>query len=136
MQLKNSIYKIIGKEDESGVVDYTIQLIPSCFIYQAHFPGEPITPGVCIVQIGKELVEDLLTEQTSHSQPLEIIKVKNVKFLSIISPNEAKQLVCQIKKMELSEDKTKIEAQVVVLSEHKAMAKISLVILLTIMGEP
>lgn len=127
MQLKNNIYKIIGKEDESGVVDYTIQLIPSCFIYQAHFPGEPITPGVCIVQIGKELVEDLLTEQTSHSQPLEIIKVKNVKFLSIISPNEAKQLVCQIKKMELSEDKTKIEAQVVVLSEHKAMAKISLV---------
>lgn len=127
MQLKNNIYKIIGKEDEGGVVNYTIQLIPSCFIYQAHFPGEPITPGVCIVQIGKELVEDLLTEQTSHSQPLEIIKVKNVKFLSIISPNEAKQLVCQIKKMELSEDKTKIEAQVVVLSEHKAMAKISLV---------
>ena len=127
MQLKNNIYKIIGKEDESGVVDYTIQLIPSCFIYQAHFPGEPITPGVCIVQIGKELVEYLLTEQTSQSQSLEIIKVKNVKFLSIISPNEAKQLVYQIKKMELSEDKTKIEAQVVVLSEHKAMAKISLV---------
>lgn len=127
MQLKNNIYKIIGKEDEGGVVNYTIQLIPSCFIYQAHFPGEPITPGVCIVQIGKELVEYLLTEQTSQSQSLEIIKVKNVKFLSIISPNEAKQLVCQIKKMELSEDKTKIEAQVVVLSEHKAMAKISLV---------
>ena len=127
MQLKNNIYKIIGKEDEGGVVNYTIQLIPSCFIYQAHFPGEPITPGVCIVQIGKELVENLLTEQTSQSQSLEIIKVKNVKFLSIISPNETKQLVYQIKKMELSEDKTKIEAQVVVLSEHKAMAKISLV---------
>lgn len=127
MQLKNNIYKIIGKEDEGGGVNYTIQLIPSCFIYQAHFPGEPITPGVCIVQIGKELVEYLLTEQTSQSQSLEIIKVKNVKFLSIISPNEAKQLVYQIKKMELSEDKTKIEAQVVVLSEHKAMAKISLV---------
>ena len=127
MQLKNSIYKIIGKEDEGDVFNYTIQLIPSCFIYQAHFPGEPITPGVCIVQIGKELIEELLAEQTSKPQTLEIIKVKNVKFLSIISPNEAKQLVCQIKKMELSEDKTKIEAQVVVLSEHKAMAKISLV---------
>lgn len=127
MQLKNNIYKIIGKEDEGDVVNYTIQLIPSCFIYQAHFPGEPITPGVCIVQIGKELVEDLLTEQTSHSQPLEIIKVKNVKFLSVISPNETKQLVYQVKRMDLSEDGTKVEAQVVVLSEHKTMAKISLV---------
>ena len=123
MQLKNNIYKIIGKEDESGVVDYTIQLIPSCFIYQAHFPGEPITPGVCIVQIGKELIEELLAEQTSKPQTLEIIKVKNVKFLSVISPNETKQLVYQVKKMDLSEDKT----QVVVLSEHKTMAKISLV---------
>ena len=112
MQLKNSIYKIIGKEDKGGVVDYTIQLIPSCFIYQAHFPGEPITPGVCIVQIGKELVEELLAEQTSKSQTLEIIKVKNVKFLSVISPNETKQLVYQVKKMDLSEDGTKVEAQV------------------------
>ena len=119
MQLKNNIYKIIGKEDESGVVDYTIQLIPSCFIYQAHFPGEPITPGVCIVQIGKELIEELLAEQTSKSQTLEIIKVKNVKFLSVISPNETKQLVYQVKKMDLSEDGTKVE--------HKTMAKISLV---------
>ena len=127
MQLKNNIYKIIGKEDESGVVDYTIQLIPSCFIYQAHFPGEPITPGVCIVQIGKELIEELLAEQISKSQTLEIIKVKNVKFLSVISPNETKQLVYQVKKMDLSEDGTKVEAQVVVLSEHKTMAKISLV---------
>ena len=112
MQLKNNIYKIIGKEDESGVVDYTIQLIPSC---------------VCIVQIGKELIEELLAEQTSKLQTLEIIKVKNVKFLSVISPNETKQLVYQVKKMDLSEDKTKVEAQVVVLSEHKTMAKISLV---------
>ena len=127
MQLKNNIYKIIGKEDKGGVVDYTIQLIPSCFIYLAHFPGEPITPGVCIVQIGKELIEELLAEQISKSQTLEIIKVKNVKFLSVISPNETKQLVYQVKRMDLSEDGTKVEAQVVVLSEHKTMAKISLV---------
>ena len=127
MQLKNNIYKIIGKEDKGGVVDYTIQLIPSCFIYQAHFPGEPITPGVCIVQIGKELIEELLAEQISKSQTLDIIKLQNVKFLSLISPTETKQLVYQVKRMDLSEDGTKVEAQVVVLSEHKTMAKISLV---------
>ena len=57
MQLKNNIYKIIGKEDKSGVVDYTIQLIPSCFIYQAHFPGEPITPGV-LFRLAKNLLKN------------------------------------------------------------------------------
>ena len=26
-------------------------------IYQAHFPGNPITPGVCLLQIATELLE-------------------------------------------------------------------------------
>lgn len=55
MQLKNNLYKIIRKEGVGPVVNYAIELIPSCVIYAAHFPGEPITPGVCIVQMGKEL---------------------------------------------------------------------------------
>ena len=56
---------IVSKEGVGLMVSYTIKLIPSCVIYQAHFPGEPITPGVCIVQMAKELIEELLTEQTA-----------------------------------------------------------------------
>ena len=43
MQLKNNLYKIIRKEGVGPVVNYAIELIPSCVIYAAHFPGEPIT---------------------------------------------------------------------------------------------
>ena len=38
MQLKNNLYKIIRKEEVDRVVNYTIELIPSCVIYAAHFP--------------------------------------------------------------------------------------------------
>ena len=128
MQLKNNLYKIIRKEGVGSVVNYAIELIPSCAIYAAHFPGEPITPGVCIVQMGKELVEELLSEQRSTPCKLMITKVKNVKFLSIISPNETLQLTYQVKKLITSEDGTSVETQLIVLSEEKPMAKISLVL--------
>ena len=50
-------------------------------IYQAHFPGNPITPGACIIQIAQELYEQLC----GHS--VEILEVKNAKFLKTITPS-------------------------------------------------
>lgn len=128
MELKNNLYKIIRKEGAGPVANYAIELIPSCVIYTAHFPGWPVTPGVCIVQMGKELVEDLLSGQRSAPCRLDISKVKNVKFLSVISPEESLHLTYQVKKLVLSDDGTAVEAQMAVLSAGgKAMAKISLV---------
>jgi FabA-like domain. len=128
MKLKNNLYKIISKEEVNSIFNYTVELNPSCVIYQAHFPGEPITPGVCIVQIGKEVIEDLLLEQSSASRRLEIIKAKNIKFLSIISPNETPILTYQVRKLGFSDDNMTIETQIVVNSDDKSMAKISLVL--------
>ena len=128
MKLKNNLYKIISKEEVNSIFNYTVELNPSCVIYQAHFPGEPITPGVCIVQIGKEVIEDLLLEQSSASRRLEIIKAKNIKFLSIISPNETHILTYQVRKLGFSDDNMTIETQIVVNSDDKSMAKISLVL--------
>ena len=51
-----------------------------------------------------------------------------MKFLSIISPNETLQLTYQVKKLVTSEDGTSVETQLIVLSEEKPMAKISLVL--------
>ena len=127
MKLKNNLYKIISKEEVNSIFNYTVELNPSCVIYQAHFPGEPITPGVCIVQIGKEVIEDLLLEQSSESRRLEIIKAKNMKFLSVISPTETPILTYQIRKLGFSDDNMTIETQIVVNSDDKSMAKISLV---------
>ena len=127
MKLKNNLYKIISKEEVNSIFNYTVELNPSCMIYEAHFPGEPITPGVCIVQIGKEVIEDLLLEQSSASPRLEIIKAKNIKFLSVISPNETPILTYQVRKLVFSDDKMTVETQIVVNSDDKSMAKISLV---------
>lgn len=80
MKFLNNLYHIVSKDVVDASIRYNIHLDASHFIYQAHFPDEPITPGVCIIQIAKELLEEHL------GIGLEIQKVKNVKFLNVISP--------------------------------------------------
>lgn len=82
MILKDSLYTIEGQQSGEGTIVYDIRLQPDHTIYRAHFPGEPITPGVCIIQIAKELLEHHL------QRPLAIKAVKNVKFLALVSPLE------------------------------------------------
>lgn len=98
---------------------FRLRLNPKHFIYQAHFPGEPVTPGVCILQIGKELLAELLQES------LEITHVKNVKFLSVISPLKEKEISYTFKKIETSEDSQEVKAQIIVASDEETKAKIS-----------
>lgn len=128
MQLRNNLYTVAEKEVEGQTGRFIVSLNPSCVIYQAHFPGQPITPGVCIVQMGVELLEELLGEYPRRKVNLEISKVKNVKFLSVISPLETPQVIYLLKKVEMSEDGSEVKAQLEVASNEEVKAKISLVL--------
>ena len=82
MKLKNSLYKIVDKSEQGKGFCYDIVLDSNHTIYQAHFPGEPITPGVCLIQIAQELIDDHLQQKYT------LRGIKNVKFLSVISPRQ------------------------------------------------
>ena len=128
MLLRNNLYTISQKEINGLNGCFTIELNSSHFIYSPHFPEEPITPGVCIVQIGQELLELLLEESCLKKYRLEIKKVKNVKFLSVISPKNNTTIVYTMKKVEMSEDAMEVKAQIDVSFKDEIKAKISLVL--------
>lgn len=128
MLLRNNLYTISQIEINGLNGCFTIELNSSHFIYLAHFPEEPITPGVCIVQIGQELLELLLEESCLKKYRLEIKKVKNVKFLSVISPKNNTTIVYTMKKVEMSEDAMEVKAQIDVSFKDEIKAKISLVL--------
>lgn len=94
MELRNNLYRIKDKQWDGHTGSYLLTLNPESVIYQAHFPGEPITPGVCIVQMGKEILED------ATGMKMEITSVKNVKFLSIISPDDTQEITYLLNKVE------------------------------------
>jgi len=76
-----SLYTINHTEqlDENNF-NVQIELNPSHAIFEGHFPNNPITPGVCMIQIIKEITEDLVQEK------LQLEKVSNVKFVAKINP--------------------------------------------------
>lgn len=82
MKLLDNFFNI---ENISSAGDETccrIRLNPQHVIYGAHFPGNPITPGVCIIQMVSEVLE-LITGSRLHLK-----HITNVKFLRTLSPDK------------------------------------------------
>ena len=107
MTLQDNLFTIVSQhqEDESFVLQ--VRLHPEWPIYKAHFPGHPITPGVCIVQMVQELLQELLHRELSLCQ------AKNIKYLSIVSPEETTELTIIFSKIEEQPDgNLKVQAQV------------------------
>ncbi len=119
MILRNNLYRVVKAEDITGGRLYSLELLPNCPIYAAHFPGLPVTPGVCLLLLGKELLEET-TGKTLH-----LSEVKNAKFLSVVSPIHDRQIECLVGKTALSESGKSIEAQVTLRSAQETKAKMS-----------
>lgn len=78
MKLEHELYTII--ENADNVV--RIRLHAESAIYRAHFPGNPITPGVCQVGIMEELAEGIC------GCGLFLKEVKALKFIDILRPSK------------------------------------------------
>jgi len=59
-------------------------------VFKGHFPGNPVTPGVCMMQIIKELTEQIVDKR------LFMESSSNVKFMAIINPEKTPDLVLEL----------------------------------------
>ena len=91
---------------------------PEHLIYQAHFPGNPITPGACLLQTAGELLQRKLGRQ------LFLKASKNVKYLNVLVPSKGKEV--RFTFSNLVESKTECKAQVVIADEASVYTKMSL----------
>lgn len=49
-------------------------------IFDGHFPGQSVVPGVCMMQIVKEMLEQVTERKTN------LVKAHEMKFLAILDP--------------------------------------------------
>lgn len=66
---------------EENAYQLKVVINPKHKIFEGHFPGNPIVPGVCLTQMVKEIVESLLLKKYRMS------KAANIKFTAIVNPN-------------------------------------------------
>jgi len=103
MVLKD-FYKVISEEkttDSKYVI--TILVNEKHEVFKGHFPGNPIMPGVCMIQIIKELTEKI-TQSTLMIQTL-----SNVKFMALINPEATPELRLELDIVTTEEDLVKVK---------------------------
>lgn len=90
MVLEN-FYTITKKQEvQENSYSFEISVNSNHTIFEGHFPNNPIMPGVCMMQITKDIVEDITGSK------LFMKKCSNVKFMAIINPEINKELHLKI----------------------------------------
>lgn len=80
MLLKNNYYQIISMNSDGQSAIYRLSLLPDCDVYQGHFPGHPVCPGVYNIQTIKECAI-LLT-----GKKLFISTIKKCRLTAVATP--------------------------------------------------
>ena len=81
MLLKDNLYHIVESEKGEEAGTYVLRVSETFPLFKGHFPGSPVLPGVCILQIFKELAEMDLAVGTS----LRYNEIKQCKFLQPVA---------------------------------------------------
>ena len=69
MLLEDKYYKVTdGKTDGPNGI-FRIQLLPDSDVYRGHFPGNPVCPGVCNIEMIKECTARLTLDIRINAQP-------------------------------------------------------------------
>ena len=107
----NDFFKIVSIDVENDTIRCKVQLNSEHEIYRVHFPGNPVTPGVCLVQMAEEILvatrecatregQAPCASQASHTGDspcvsgdspcvsLSLRNVPNIKFKRLVSPQE------------------------------------------------
>lgn len=104
MQLLNDFFRILSSTHDETSGTYHIALNPEHFIFKAHFPGNPVTPGVC--QLG--IVEELMSQHAN--QPLRLSHINNIKYMNIISPSATPELEVRLSRIQTSDEGYSLQA--------------------------
>lgn len=108
-----------GAESEGARSDFSVQvkLNADHAIYKAHFPHNPITPGVCLIQMAGEILA------LRYEQQLQLKTAVNIKFRKPVEPTACP--VFLFRKMSISDDKLSVSISVE--DDDTQLVKMSLV---------
>lgn len=104
--LLNSYFTINEEiKNESGS-DFRIALNPQHEVYQGHFPGDPICPGVCSIQTIRECAEVALGAK------LTISAVSQCRFSELLTPAKNINLFLKLALEKGADDSYKVVASI------------------------
>ena len=89
--LANDFFTISKLEKEGFEINAELLINANHKIFEGHFPGHPVVPGVCMMQMVKEIIERVIGEKTN------LVRAGEMKFLAIIDPKENNMIRATLK---------------------------------------
>ena len=115
MALFKDLYKIESKKSTKKAIRARLSLNGRHSIYQGHFPSQPVTPGVCLIEMARELI------QQETEQEWQFYGAANIKFLTMVIPEADEYIDLKIDMNYLS--KEHLEANVLMMYKGKTATK-------------
>lgn len=82
MLLKDKFFTVLHEERLSAnEAIFLCELKADCDVYRGHFPGKPVSPGVCNIEMIRECAEMLVGED------LQIDTIKQCRLTAVASPS-------------------------------------------------
>lgn len=89
--LLNNLYIIQSLSETENQIQAEVQLVADHPIFKGHFPGQPVLPGVCMLEMIAEILGEYL------HQPFRISGGPMIKFLRMIDPRKNPLISLEIK---------------------------------------
>ena len=90
MKLEGYYYDLIEERADAQGGTFRIALRQDCDIYAGHFPGRPVCPGVCHIQVVKECAERLTGKK------LRIGHIRQCRLTAVAVPSACSELAVSI----------------------------------------
>jgi 3-hydroxyacyl-[acyl-carrier-protein] dehydratase len=96
MLLENKYYKVLrARENGEGKAVFHVAILPDCNVYEGHFPGKPVCPGVCNIQTIKECASLLVGKE------LRIFSIKQCLLTAIATPTVCPEVDVEVEVKEV-----------------------------------
>jgi 3-hydroxyacyl-[acyl-carrier-protein] dehydratase len=89
--LLNNLYTIQNITETEKIIQATVLLQAGHPIFKGHFPGHPVLPGVCMLEMITEITGSHLQER------IRITSASMIKYLNMIDPNKDPLIQFEIK---------------------------------------
>lgn len=82
MKLIDNFFEIVSAETTADEYRCRVRMNAAHYLYGVHFPGNPVTPGVCLVQMATEILGK------KYGKELQLFRSRSIKFKHPLLPGD------------------------------------------------
>ena len=106
--LLNNFFKLnnieISSDRSSAIANATLN--PQHSIFEGHFPENPVVPGVCMIQMIKEILSEIFKKE------LMLVKSSSIKMNNLIDPLQNRIINFELKTRSVDENNIHVSSKI------------------------